>query len=224
MNRMAFLLVSSVCFTLSVESIDAGIVSYSWTGRIENRTSIDPFGIGGDGVFSTVDGMNYELTVRLDDSVIGTPASPEGRQFAVSSSELKIGGIDAEILGSSVLVFIQRDDSNRNDVVYGGAFPFHFGGDPVSVKFNGATEGLYFAMRLPGGTFTQADNPPIFPSTLSKSALQSLSTNYVVYSLQDSLLEVSSVPEPSSLILLVTGVLCLLGYSRWRKRDVIPAA
>lgn len=207
------------CFAIT-ENADAGIISYSWSGRIENRSSNDPLGIGGDGVFSTVDGMDFSLAVRLDDSVVGTGASPEGRQFTVSSADLIIGGVAAQILSPTVLAFTQRDDQNRNDVAFGGSFPFFLVGSPVDVTFNGETDGMFFGIRLPGGTFNQADNPPIFPSTLNKTATQAIHTNYVTFTLNGTVLEVSTsaVPEPSSFVLLAVGVVCLVGSVLWRKR------
>jgi hypothetical protein len=184
---------------------NAEIIRYSWSGRIEKKQSStsDPLGIGGDGVFTTIDGMPYSLSVDVDSAATATFGPPEGWEFSVAAVYLTIGGQAATVVTPGKLHFTERDDQNRNDVILTSSL----------VSFNGGTDILHFAIRLPGNTFSVGAllPPPFFGPTSSNTAIQSLpsSSNYVIYTsfaTPFSVERLNVAPEPTSAALF-----CLVG-------------
>lgn len=196
-------------FVLLASTVNAEIIRYSWSGRIEKKQSAtsDPLGIGGDGSFTTVDGLPYSLSVDVDSTAAATFGSPEGWEFSVAAVYLTIGGQTATVVTPGKLHFTERDDQNRNDVYLNSSL----------VSFNGGMDILQFAIRLPGNTFSVVAllPPPLFGPTNSNTAVQSLpsNSNYVIYTptaTPFSVERLTVAAEPTSATLF-----CLVGLVGW---------
>ena len=198
MTRKILVVLWLTCLMTLTTGVEAQSIQYSWTGLVE-QIAPNPWSLSGDGVNQTLqDGTPFSIQAVVGTQDLSAGFNPNFANFPVNAT-LTIGGQIATT-SNNILSFFDDSFSGQYDRISFMADTTLFG----------VTQTFSASVLLDNATFSlpdipQSTVPQFFSDRNSVSPITANSPDgLIAITTTDTFVSVTSIPEPNSLVALLS--------------------
>ena len=197
MTRKILVVLWLTCLMTLTTGVEAQSIQYSWTGLVEQMAP-NPWALSGDGDTATqFDGTPFSIQAVVGTEVLSAGFNPNYARFPVDAT-LTIGG---------QVVTTANENLSLADDIFSGLF------DSITFRAEttvlGVTRNFLANVRFDASSFSlpdlpQSTVPRLFPDQPQTQIGSAVGDGLITTPTADTIVTVTSIPEPSSLVALLS--------------------